>query len=29
MVGSCVALWCEIQFRNTRGWVNRYYLAQN
>lgn len=29
MVGRCVALWCEIQFRNTRGWVNRYYLAQN
>jgi uncharacterized protein YraI len=29
MVGNCVALWCEIQFRNTRGWVHRYYLAQN
>jgi hypothetical protein len=29
MVGSCIALWCEIQFRNTRGWVHRYYLAQN
>jgi hypothetical protein len=29
MVGGCVALWCEIQFRSTRGWVNRYYLAQN
>jgi hypothetical protein len=29
MVGGCIALWCEIQFRSTRGWVNRYYLAQN
>jgi hypothetical protein len=29
MVGRCISLWCEIQFRNTRGWVNRYYLAQN
>jgi hypothetical protein len=29
MVGNCIALWCEIQFRNTRGWVHRYYLAQN
>jgi hypothetical protein len=29
MVGGCIAVWCEIQFRNTRGWVNRYYLAQN
>ncbi len=29
MAGRCIALWCEIQFRNTRGWVNRYYLAQN
>lgn len=29
MVGGCIALWCEVQFRSTRGWVNRYYLAQN
>ncbi|OYW55997.1 MAG: hypothetical protein B7Y80_03375 [Hyphomicrobium sp. 32-62-53] len=29
MVGGCIALWCKIQFRSTRGWVNRYYLAQN
>jgi hypothetical protein len=29
MAGRCIALWCEIQFRGTRGWVNRYYLAQN
>jgi hypothetical protein len=29
MVGPCIALWCQIQFRATRGWVNRYYLAQN
>ena len=29
MIGGCIALWCEIQFRTTRGWVNRYYLAQN
>lgn len=29
MVGRCIGLWCEIQFRDTRGWVNRYYLAQN
>ncbi len=29
MIGGCIALWCEIQFRNTRGWVNRYYLSQN
>lgn len=29
MVGECIGLWCEIQFRSTRGWVNRYYLAQN
>ncbi len=29
IVGGCIALWCEVQFRSTRGWVNRYYLAQN
>ena len=29
MAGRCIATWCEIQFRNARGWVNRYYLAQN
>lgn len=29
IIGGCVALWCEVQFRSTRGWVNRYYLAQN
>jgi hypothetical protein len=29
MVGGCIAFWCEVQFRSTRGWVNRYYLAQN
>jgi hypothetical protein len=29
MIGGCIGLWCEIQFRNTRGWVNRYYLSQN
>jgi hypothetical protein len=29
MAGRCIAAWCEIQFRGTRGWVNRYYLAQN
>lgn len=29
MVGPCITFWCQIQFRNTRGWVNRYYLAQN
>ena len=29
MVGPCIGLWCQIQFRGTRGWANRYYLAQN
>lgn len=30
LVGPCVELWCQIQFRDRRGWVNRYYLlAQN
>lgn len=29
LVGVCQALWCEVQFRNARGWVNRYYLIQN
>jgi hypothetical protein len=29
LVGRCVDVWCEIQFRSQRGWVNRYYLAQN
>jgi SH3-like domain-containing protein len=29
MVGPCVGLWCQIQFRGVRGWANRYYLAQN
>lgn len=30
MVGPCIDLWCQVQFQNRRGWVNRYYLlAQN
>ena len=29
MIGGCVDLWCEVEFRSKRGWVNRYYLIQN
>lgn len=29
LLGPCVDLWCQIQFGDARGWVNRYYLAEN
>ncbi len=27
MVGSCAGQWCEINYRGTKGWVNRQYLS--
>jgi len=28
IVGACVGYWCPINHRDTRGWVNRIYLAE-
>ncbi len=29
IVGACRELWCPIRHGSLKGWVNRYYLAED
>ena len=29
IVGTCRELWCPIRHGKLKGWVNRYYLAED
>ena len=29
IIGDCLELWCPVRHQRSKGWVNRYYLADD